>query len=251
MKNLLYIILFIIVKTVPIFAQNVEIDTLLNINNDSIVKKTYNFTISPDAIDTEITHGAIDSAYFDVEQKIFHLYGDAFVNYNTMSIKAGYIKIDFNNNIAYAEPLFDSLGNEIGVPQFVDGDQNFGAKKLQYNFKSRKGIIYEVNSQQNDLYIHGDKTKFISKIEGDVNREYDIIYNKNAIFTTCNLDHPHFGIRSQKQKVIPDKLIVVGPSNLEIADIPTPLWLPFGFFPITKKVNMVLYCLVIMNFLSV
>ena len=65
--------------------------------------------------------------------------------------------------------------------------------------------------------------------------EHDHIYNKNALITTCNHPEPHFGIRSSKLKVIPDKLAVVGPSNLEIAGVKTPIYLPFGFFPINTQ----------------
>lgn len=230
-----YILVILVIKTIPIFAQNVDKDSIPNKSVDSLSTNWSDYRISSDAIDTPIEHGSRDSAYFDVQNKIFHLYGDAYVNYQTMSINANYIRIDFNKNIAYAEPTLDSVGNEVGIPQFKDKDQEFKAKKLSYNFKTRKGIIYDVTSKQKDLFIHGEKTKFISKLDEDPYRTNDIIYSHNALFTTCNLDHPHFGIRSNKQKVIPDKLIVVGPSNLEIADIPTPVWLPFGFFPISKK----------------
>ncbi|MDQ3141305.1 MAG: hypothetical protein M3Q56_03555 [Bacteroidota bacterium] len=189
--------------------------------------------VSQDSIDVPINYGAKDSVQFDYAHKIIHLYGEAFILYKTMDLKAAYIAIDMNNNIATAVPTRDSLDQPVGVPKFKDGDQSFNAQKINYNFKTRKGTITQVVSQEGDIYIHGEQTKFISKQSKDSGGD-DIIYNKNAIFTTCDNPEPHFGIHSKKQKLIPNKLVIVGPSNVVIMGVPTPLWLPFGFFPISK-----------------
>ncbi len=108
------------------------------------------------------------------------------------------------------------------------------ANRLRYNFKTRKGIIYQDRTTQGDLFIHGEKTKFVGAPPED-STQNDVIYNSGALITTCNAEEPHFGIRSSKIKVIPNKLAVVGPSNLEIMGVPTPIWLPFGFFPVTSS----------------
>jgi len=89
-----------------------------------------------------------------------------------------------------------------------------------------------VVTQQSQLYVRGTESKFIS---GDADSvQNDIIYNQSVILTTCDADVPHYGIRSSKQKIIPGKQVIIGASNLEIASIPTPLFLPFGFFPISQ-----------------
>ncbi|MEL7020041.1 MAG: putative LPS assembly protein LptD, partial [Bacteroidota bacterium] len=111
------------------------------------------------------------------------------------------------------------------------GQQRFNAAKLRFNFKNKKGIIYDVTTQQNDLYIKGGKSKFVGAIAGDTTSK-NIIYSSNAIFTTCNHPQPHYGIRSRKQKVIADEIVIIQGANVELAGIPTPLVLPFGFFPI-------------------
>ena len=175
---------------------------------------------------------------FDNIQNLVHLYGAAYVNYKTLKLTAAYIVIDLKNNIANAKPLPDSVGKLRGLPNFKDESQEFTAGEMRYNFRTQKGVVKEVTTKYNDAYVHGGLSKFVSSKgdstkTGDAKRD-DIAYSTDAIFTTCNADHPHFGIHSSKQKVIPNKLIVVGPSNLIIGDIPTPLWLPFAAFPLSK-----------------
>lgn len=121
-------------------------------------------------------------------------------------------------------------GHKPGTPVFSDGINEFDASEMRYNFKTGKGKVYEAVTFQSNLYIHGTETKFIES--KDPNDTIQTIYNKHAIFTTCNAPHPHFGIWSNKQKIVPNKEVIVGPSNLQIMGIPTPLVLPFGFYPI-------------------
>lgn len=189
--------------------------------------------ISPGAPQTEIVYGATDSKWFDLDSNLVHLYGEAFVNYGSLKLKAGYIVFDFKNNIATAEGIIDSTGDNSQRPTFVDGENQFTYNKLRYNFQTKKGFVYNTYTQEGDLYVQGTQTKFVSA-ESDSTMDYDQIFNKNAIITSCNLDHPHFGIRAQKLKVVPEQLAVLGPARLEIADIPTPLILPFGFFPLVQ-----------------
>ncbi len=192
-----------------------------------------NVKFSPDAPQTEIVYGAVERKWFDLDSNLVHLYGDAFVEYGSLKLKAGYIVFDFKNNIATAEGIVDSSGENSQRPTFIDGDNQFSYNKLRYNFQSQKGFVYDTYTQEGDLFVQGTQTKFISA-ESDSTSQYDQIFNKNAIITSCSHDHPHFGIRAQKLKVVPEQLAVLGPARLEIADIPTPLILPFGFFPLVQ-----------------
>jgi hypothetical protein len=189
------------------------------------------YNISKNAIDQEVSYGSRDSLIMDNKTRLVHLYGNAYVNYGSLDLKADYIMLDLNTNIALAEGLADSLGQMAGTPVFKDGTQEIEAGRMRYNFKSRKGLVYQVTTTESDMYIHGATTKFYGE-GGDENREHHTIYSSDAIFTTCDHDVPHFGIRSKKQKIVPNKVAIVGPSNLEIGGVPTPLFLPFGFFPL-------------------
>ncbi|MEN9609582.1 MAG: hypothetical protein RLZZ628_396 [Bacteroidota bacterium] len=200
-----------------------------------------NIAFSKDSLDAEVEYGAKDSLIFDNSHQLVYLYGAGFVHYRSLALTADYIIIDMKNNIATAEPRTDTAGKVKGVPHFKDGAQDFTAQKMRYNFRTKKGMVYDVTTTQSNVYIHGGKSKFVggatdtTLAKGDTTKPTDIAYSADAIFTSCNAKNPHFGIQSAKQKIIPNKLIVVGPSNLMIGGIPTPLWLPFGFYPITKN----------------
>lgn len=215
-------------------------DTLPSVRDTSLAVSdslNYKFTYSSDSLDAPVNSGARDSIIYDIKNKKIYLYGKAEVTYTTIKLNADYIVFDWDNSIVSASGLPDSTGKVAGLPQFADGEQNFTSDSMRYNFKSRKGIVYDVTTEQSGVVIHGARSRFESTpaIPGDTtSKASNIIYNERAIFTTCTADEPHFGIRSRKQKIIPDKLAVVGPSNLEIMGVPTPLWLPFGFFPLSK-----------------
>lgn len=208
-------------------------DTTIAVSDSLIYQVTY----SSDSLDAPVNSGAQDSIIYDIKNKKIYLYGDAEVTYTTIKLQADFIIFDWESSIVTASGLPDSTGKMQGFPEFADGDQNFTADSMRYNFKSRKGIVYDVTTEESGVVIHGARSRFETTpaTPGDTSsRASNVIYNFGAIFTTCTAEEPHFGIRSKKQKVIPDKLAVVGPSNLEIMGVPTPLWLPFGFFPLSK-----------------
>jgi hypothetical protein len=189
--------------------------------------------ISKDSLDTKVEYGARDSMRFDNMNNLVYLYGDAYVNYGSLRLTADFIQVNIDSNLAIAQAGRDSMDNLIGIPEFVDGPQKFNATRMKYNFKSKKGMVYEAVTQESDIYVRGTKTKYVGAND-TLDQADDVIYNKNAIFTTCNHPEPHYGIRSLKQKLVPNKLVVVGPSIVEVAGVPTPLILPFAFFPLTK-----------------
>jgi len=213
----------------------VALDSIPPTFRDSMRKQEQTFELSKDSLDAPVDYSATDSMIYDIAGQKIHLYGNATVTYTDIELKAAKITFNWANNVVTARGMRDSLGRTSGQPEFSDGSQSFVADSMRYNFSSRKGIVYDVTTTQNDVVVHGSRSKFISIAPQDTTEEeQNIIYSQDAIFTTCTADHPHFGIRSTKQKVIPNKLVVVGPSNLEIMDVPTPLWLPFGFFPLSE-----------------
>jgi hypothetical protein len=189
------------------------------------------FRISEDTLEAEVQRQARDSSIYDNVAKKAYLYGDASVSYQDIQLTAGLIVFEWENDIVLAKPFPDSSGRLAGFPSFQDGEQQFTADSIKYNFKTGKGIVYDVRTSQDDIYIIGERSKFIRGTGSDTTSN-DIVNTQSAIFTTCSAPVPHFGIRSNKVKIIPNKLAVVGPSQLEIMGVPTPLWFPFGFFPL-------------------
>lgn len=188
---------------------------------------------SKDSIDSPVIYSADDSMHLEAKTQIVHLYGNATVKYQDFSLQAGYIELDVEKKLVIAQGLPDTTGRMSNYPVFADKTQNFTAKKIKYNFETQKGIIYDITTEQQGGYVRSGKAKIIIGVVNDsIKQANDEFYAQDGIFTTCDHEIPHFGIRSNKQKVIPDKEVIVGPSNLEIMGIPTPLWIPFGFFPL-------------------
>lgn len=190
--------------------------------------------LSKDSVDSPVSYEARDSMWYDLVEEKIYLWGNASLLYGELSIKADKITVDFRNNLATAEGRYDSLARKrVGDPEFKDGENGFTARRIEYNFETKKGKVYEAVTAEGDGFLRSADAKFIGKENGQF--ENDVVFSKNCLYTTCNAPEPHFGVRATKAKVVPGKLIVVGPSYVEIAGIPTPLALPFGFFPITQN----------------
>lgn len=222
-----------------------KIDSLPNVdslqNDSSRLAKTdtlpplRRIQFSKDSLDAQVDYNAKDSMIYDLADRKVYLYGGAEVAYKEFRLTADYIVIDLLTSTATAEGVMDSLtGRERGRPTFKDKEQNFECKRIVYNFRTNKGKVFEASTQQGDGYFLSQSTKFISKM-GQKDAEDDIIYSENCLYTTCDRHQPHFGIRGTKAKLIPNKIIVLGPSYLEIMGLPTPLVLPFAFFPLNQK----------------
>lgn len=195
-----------------------------SIPQDSVAQDT---AVPAPLFSAPISYSADDTVYFNLAEKKMYLYKNAVVTYLTTELKADYIEVDMENSIIYASGVPDTAGVLIGKPKFKDGSQEFECLDLKYNLKTKKGFIKEIVTQQGEGYLQAKLTKKVT----------DSIYCvKNGWYTTCdNHDHPHFYIRMSKAKMIKDKKVVSGFANLYIEDVPLPLAIPFGFFPITKK----------------
>lgn len=159
------------------------------------------------------------------EGRVF-LYGDAWVEYGSMKMQAAVLEIDYSTNIVKAYGRNDSLGNRQGTPVFKEGSETMEADTIKYNLKTKKGKIYNALTKQGELLVIGNEIKKDSN---------DIIYMKNMKCIPCQEADAKTIFRATRAKIIPDDKIVTGPMYLEIAGVPTPLGLPFGFFPNTKK----------------
>ncbi len=204
-----------------------------SLNKLSAERRALQSKSSPDALTTVVNYGARDTQWYDHKLKQMHLFGEAYVEYGSMRLTAGYIVFGLETNEAEAFSIEDGEGNEVQKPKFKDGEQEFNYERLKYNFETGKGLVYQAVTTFTDLYVLGAKTKFVGA-NGEEDREDDVIYNSDALITSCNHEHPHFGIRTKQLKVIPKKVGVTGPANLELGGVPTPLWLPFGFFPLAE-----------------
>jgi hypothetical protein len=173
-------------------------------------------------IEAEVKYDATDSLVFSLDGRTVELYGSGIIKYQDITLEADYIRYEMDNNTVVATGLPDSTGTVAGNPVFTDANNSFESKKLRYNFKTQKGFIEEVITQQEGGYLHAQETKKQSNGH---------IHLKDGKYTTCDLEHPHFYIAITKGIDMPGDKIVSGPAYLVLADVPLPIGVPFGFFP--------------------
>ena len=221
------------IKAAAKAAALIRKDTLVMSVADSLQKKFLADSSRKDTIQDEsdlkttVKYDAKDSTEMDVTGRIVDLYGDAKVDYGTIKLTADYIRINYETNELYARGTYDSTTKKIkGKPVFQDGSEKYDAKEMRYNFKTKKGLIQGVITQQGEGNIRGEKVK---------KDDEDNLYIRGSVYTTCNLATPHFHIYSRRLKVIPNKQVVSGRFNFYLGEIPLPIGLPFGFFPIPQK----------------
>ncbi len=172
-----------------------------------------------------ITYKAADSIVYDMNTKKMYLYNGSDVQYQKIKLKADLVDFDWTTMTLTSQGSTDSAGNLQGTPVFSDDGKEYKAKKMKYNFKTKKGIVFEVLTQEGDAYIHSEVVK---------KNEFDEWYGQSSKYTTCDLDHPHFYFKAKRVKIVPNKVMVTGPANLWVGDVPTPLYLPFGIFPVKQ-----------------
>lgn len=175
---------------------------------------------------SKVHYQAKDSIAISPELNQAYLYNEASVEYESISLKAGFVRLDWQSDEAFARGIKDSSGIMVQRPVFVQDGKEFLSDSIRYNFNTRKARIYRIVTQEGEGYLHGEQVK---KIDDKV------FYLTGGSYTTCNLEHPHFSMRTNRTKVIGGDQIVTGPAHLEVFDIPTPIILPFGFFPTTER----------------
>ena len=177
-------------------------------------------------LESMVEYTASDSIVGSLAIGEAYLYNQAEVKYQDMTIKAGYIQINFDNSEVYATGLRDTSGAIVQKPIFTEAGKSYRADTMRYNFDSKKAKIKRVITKEGEGFLHGEDVK---KVDDNT------FYIKNAAYTTCSHEHPHFEIRTSKAKVIAGDKIVTKFAYIEVMDVPTPLMLPFGFFPTTEQ----------------
>ncbi len=190
---------------------------------DSARKGGYLVPLSKDAVTEIVSYKAADSVAIDLESKKAFLYREGEIDFEDMNLKADAVVLDFNSQRLHANGVVDSAGNYQGRPVFKQGESEYNADTLMYNYKSGKGLIYGVITQEGDGFLHGEKIKKIND---------SVMYLSSGQYTTCNYAHPHFAINFTESKLIANDKILTGPAYVSIEDVPTPLALPFAFFPL-------------------
>ena len=202
-----------------IYKHNKAVDDSLA--RDSINKKRKN------GIDAPVEYSADDSLTYDATSATAHLYGNSKVKYTNMDLASERIYMSLDSNLVHATGKLDSATNRmIGTPVFKMGSDEYQQQEMSFNFKTKKGFITDVYTQQEDGYLTSEKSKRGANGE---------MFLEHGRYTTCDDPHPDFYIAMSRAKVRPGKDVVFGPAYLVVADVPLPLAIPYGFFPFTKS----------------
>ena len=201
-----------------IYKHNKAVDDSLAL--DSINRSRKN------GIDSPVEYSANDSLTYEAASGLAHLYGESKVKYQNMDLQSEQIYMSLDSNLVHATGKMDSTQQLVGTPVFKMGNDEYESDTMAFNFKTKKGLITEVYTQQDDGFL----TSRVSK--RGANGE---MFLEHGRYTTCDDPHPDFYLALSRAKVRPGKDVVFGPAYLVVADVPLPLAVPYGFFPFTKS----------------
>lgn len=179
-------------------------------------------------IDAPVEYTADDSLIYDAKTKTAHLFGSSTVKYENMDLKSEKIRMSLDSNIVHATGAIKDTATKAleGTPVFKLGQDSYESDTMAFNFKTKKGLINNVYTQQEDGFLRSERSKRDSS---------GVVYMEHGRYTTCDKPHPDFYIALSRGKVRPGKDVVFGPAYLVVADVPLPLAVPYGFFPFTKS----------------
>ena len=207
-------------KNDSLHRDSVALDSL---GMDSLAVDT---TKKKEPLDAPVIYEASDSIVF-TKDGYAHLYGEGKVNYQNIELTSAVITMNMDSSTVFAKGVADTTGVETGTPIFKDGETPYESKIMRYNFKTKKGFINNIVTQQGEGYVTSE--------EGKKGAD-DEIYMRHGKYTTCdNHEHPHFYLRLSMAKVRPKKNVVFGPAQLVVEDVPLPIAVPFGFFPFNSS----------------
>ena len=203
-----------------IYHHNKAIDD--SIRADSMMRARSN------GIDAPVKYSAEDSLVYDAESGTAYLYGNSKVDYENMKLTSDKVHMNLDKSTVRATGTIDSTaeGGIKGKPVFTMGKDEYKSDTMAFNFKSKKGLIKGVYTEQQDGFLSGEVGKRDST---------GSVYLQHGRYTTCDKAHPDFYIALSRAKVRPGKDVVFGPAYLVVADVPLPLAIPYGFFPFSKK----------------
>jgi len=205
----------------------VNIKPLISEINEVVVDTVKTDSIKPkqETLTDVIDYYGKDYVFINREEQKIYMYNEAYIIYGDMRINAGLIILDYNKNEIYAKGI-DSADVYSQRPVFVQANNTVEPDSIRFNFDSEKALIYNSRTEQNGFNVISEVTKKVND---------SVVFLKNVKFTTSeNLDDPEYYFYTRRAKFVPKKKIVTGLTNMYIADVPTPIGLPFAYFPLSE-----------------
>lgn len=229
---IVFSVIFLTIGTTHVFSQEIKITDTIKIESLSLIKPKDSTAIDSTKkkkpfLDGIVNMKAKDYEKLDQKKKQITLYNEAEIYYTDFELKAGKIVMDYEKNLVYAGRLKDSTGKYIQRPVFTQGSNVVEPDSIVFHTKTKKALVWNSRTKQGELNIKAE----ISKREND-----SVYFMKNARLTTSkNIEDPEYYFLVRKVKFVPKKKVVAGLTNMVIADVPTPIGLPFAYFPMTEE----------------
>ena len=201
-----------------IYRHNKQVDDSIRLDSINRKKTT--------GVDAPVKFAAADSMVYRASDKLAYLYGNSNVQYQNMNLTSADITMNMDSSLVHATGARDTSGNLQGRPVFKMGETQYDSDTIAFNFKTKKGFINNVYTEQEDGFLTSMRSKRNDKGE---------LFLEHGRYTTCDAEHPDFYIALSRAKVRPGKDVVFGPAYLVVADVPLPLAVPYGFFPFSKS----------------
>ena len=232
--HIVFSVIFLTLGTTSVFSQeNPALNTVTLSKSDlKKLKDSTSTTVDTTKKNKPFLDGVVnmkskDYEKLDQKKKTVTLHNEAEIYYTDFELKAGRIVLDYEKNLVYAGRLKDSAGNYIQRPVFKQGDNVVEPDSIIFHTKSKRAKVWNSRTNQGELFIKSE----ISKKEND-----SVYFMKNARLTTSeNIDDPEYYFLVKRVKFVPKKKVVMNSTQMYIADVPTPIWLPFGYFPMSEK----------------
>jgi LPS-assembly protein len=194
---------------------------------DTVIQEmdTLHLKVSKDSLDAPISYSAADSIVLEMPTKKITLYNKATTKYKDVNLEAYKIELDQPKQIMIATFIRDTAGAMIGQPKMTEKENTMESDSMTYNWRNEKGITKNTFTQSGEMYVHGELMKKVSE---------NTYFALKGRFTTCNYDPPHFAFIANKMKLVNKKFAITGPVHPEFEGVPIPIYLPFGYFPLTQ-----------------
>ncbi|WP_205729731.1 putative LPS assembly protein LptD [Flavobacterium bernardetii] len=229
-NHIVFLFFFLIACNSEIYSQTTTPKDSAQVNvNELVATKAL---VKKDSTKKPLLEGIVnrkakDYEKLDQRKKRLTLYNEAELHYIDFELKSGIIVLDYEKNEVYAGRIKDSTGKYTQYPYFKQGENVIEPDSIRFNTKTGKALIWNTKSKQGEMFLKSE----ISKREND-----SVIFFQRARFTTStNIENPEYYFLAYKAKLVPKKKFVTGLTHMYIADVPTPIGVPFAFFPMTDK----------------
>ena len=203
-------------------------DSVLHVADSMLASRridTPDYVVSKDTLEAQIDYKASDSIVMIIGTRNITLYNKAEAKYKDADLTADHIVYDQDHNFVIAHPGVDTAGLPIGLPKIVQTDNIMTSDSIIYNIKTQKALTQGTITSSGEMFVHARTMKKVTP---------EVYYGWKGDFTTCNLDTPHFAFRANKMKIINKKFAITGPVHPEFEGVPLPIYIPFGFFPLSQ-----------------